>query len=65
MGLGDLVMRTRSYRRFHEDVAMDLEMLKELVDLARHSASGSNLQPLKFILSADRETNARIFPHTR
>ena len=37
----------------------------ELVDLARHSASGNNLQPLKFFLSADPETNATIFPHTR
>lgn len=36
-----------------------------LVDLARLSASGANLQPLKYILSCDRETNARIFPHTR
>jgi nitroreductase len=46
-------------------VPIDLDVLKALVDLARLSASGSNLQPLKFILSADPETNARIFPHTR
>ena len=39
--------------------------LVELVDLARHSASGNNIQPLKFFLSADSETNATIFPHTR
>ncbi|MGD9030265.1 MAG: nitroreductase family protein [Anaerolineae bacterium] len=63
--LRDVVLNTRSYRRFHQDVAVDLETLEELVDLARLSASGSNLQPLKFILSADPETTARIFPHTR
>jgi nitroreductase len=65
MTLGDLILNNRSRRRFHQDVAVDLKTLQELVDLARLSASGSNLQPLKFILSADPETNARIFPHTR
>jgi nitroreductase len=32
-----------------------------LVDLARCTASAANRQPLKYILSADSETNARIF----
>jgi nitroreductase len=61
----DLVRQNRSYRRFHEDVPVRVETLRALVNLARMSASGSNLQPLKYILSSDRETNARIFPHTR
>jgi nitroreductase len=65
MQLRDLVLKNRSYRRFHQDVAIDLEVLRALVDLARLSASTSNLQSLKFILSADPGTNARIFPHTR
>jgi nitroreductase len=65
MALKDLVQKTRSFRRFHQDTAVDLGTLRELVDLARLSASGSNRQPLKFILSCDQETNARIFPHTR
>ena len=34
-----------------------------MVDLARLSASGGNLQPLKYILSCDSETNDEIFPH--
>ena len=63
--LEDLIRKNRSYRRFHQDVAVDIEMLRALVDLARLSASGSNLQPLKYILSCEPETNARIFPHTR
>jgi nitroreductase len=61
----DLVRQNRSYRRFHQDVPVRIETLRALVNLARMSASGSNLQPLKYILSSDRETNARIFPHTR
>jgi nitroreductase len=65
MALRDLVVNNRSYRRFHQNVTIDREVLEKLVDLARLSASGSNLQPLKYILSADPATNARIFPHTR
>jgi nitroreductase len=63
--LEDLVRKNRSYRRFHQDVPVALETLRALVYLARLSASGSNLQPLKYVLSCDPETNARIFPHTR
>jgi nitroreductase len=63
--LEDLVRENRSYRRFHQDVPVDLETLRALVGLARLSASGSNLQPLKYILSCQPGTNARIFPHTR
>ena len=63
--LEDLVRKNRSYRRFHQDVLVDLETLRALVNLARLSASANNLQPLKYILSCQPETNARIFPHTR
>ena len=60
--LRDLVLRNRSYRRFHEEVDITLETLRELVDLARNSASARNVQPLKYILSADRRRNSLIFP---
>lgn len=59
----DLVVKNRSYRRFHEEFPVDYETLKELVDLARHSASAANLQPLKYALSCDHERNALIFSH--
>jgi len=62
--LEDLVRKNRSYRRFHQDVVVDIETLRALVNLARLSASGSNLQPLKYILSCQPETNARIFSQT-
>lgn len=58
----DLVMKNRSCRRFYEDTVIGLETLRELVDLARLSASGSNLQPLKYILSQSPQENASIFP---
>jgi nitroreductase len=59
----DLVIRNRSYRRFREEVDIRIETLKELVDLARLSASAMNSQPLKYILSCDRQKNSLIFPH--
>ena len=63
--LKDLIVKNRSYRRFREEVPIDVETLRRLVDLARLSASGANRQPLKYILSCEPETNGRIFPNTR
>lgn len=60
--LKDLILSNRSCRRFHQEHTISLDTLKELVDLARLSASGSNKQPLKYYLSCDPETNAKIFP---
>lgn len=62
MTLKDLMHRNRSYRRFYQDHVIDTNILKELVDLARLSPSGANLQPLKYIITADSKTNAQIFP---
>jgi len=62
MEFKELVRANRSCRRFHQDHKIELESLRELVDLARLSASGSNKQPLKYILASETERNARIFP---
>jgi nitroreductase len=61
--LKDLILKNRSYRRFYQEVPVEIETLKELVDLARLAHSARNLQALKFFLSADPQQNARIFPH--
>ena len=57
----DLIKQNRSYRRFHQEHPVDLATLKSLVNLGRLSASGANLQPLKYILSCNPEQNAKIF----
>jgi nitroreductase len=57
----ELVTKSRSYRRFHEDRPISLQQLKGLVELARLSPSARNVQPLKFILSHDSRKNAAIF----
>ncbi len=59
--LKELVQSNRSYRRFHQEIPVTHEELRELVDLGRLSASGANLQPLKYLLSHESERNAAIF----
>lgn len=59
-----IVKANRSYRRFHEEMRIDPGLLRGLVNLGRLSASAANLQPLKYIISGDPETNAKIFPTT-
>jgi nitroreductase len=61
--LKELVGNNRSYRRFKEDVPIEPDTLRELVDLARHSASAANMQPLKYILACEPSKNELIFPH--
>lgn len=64
MSIRDLIVKNRSCRRFDESRSVSKETLRDLVDLARLSASGANLQPLKYVLSADPGTNGKIFPCT-
>ncbi len=59
--LADLILKNRSYRRFYQDTPVSLNTLRELIGLARLSASARNLQPLRYILCADRQTNAAVF----
>ncbi len=59
--IADLVKANRSCRRFKEDHPISTAHLLELVDLARLSPSAANLQPLKYILTCDPDTNAKIF----
>ncbi len=63
MELSDLVLKNRSYRRYYQEVSVDMETLMQLVDLARLSASARNLQAMKYILVCDPLRNALVFPH--
>ena len=58
----DLIKKNRSYRRFYENFTIERNTLEELVDLARLSASASNKQPLKYVLSCEKNKNDLIFP---
>jgi nitroreductase len=41
---------------------ISVETLKELIDLARLSPSGKNMQALRYVLSVGKERNDKIFP---
>lgn len=60
--LKKLIQKNRSYRRFYEKKRISLKTIKNLVELARLSASSANLQPLKYFLSCTHKTNQNIFP---
>ena len=57
----NIIEKNRSYRRFFQDQQISIDLLKELVNLARLSASARNLQSLKYMLSNKKETNEKIF----
>lgn len=57
----DLIQQNRSCRRFDQTHTVAMEVLKELADLARLSASAANRQPLKYVLASRPQTNDQIF----
>jgi len=61
-GMSGLAETNRSYRRFKQNHQITFKELLRLVNLARLSASGANLQPLKYITSFTEEQNELIFP---
>ena len=63
MKIKELVTATRSYRRFEQD-EISKDTLLELIDLGRLSPSGGNMQPLRYMISCDADTNAMVFPST-
>ncbi|MEW9121206.1 MAG: nitroreductase family protein [Thermotaleaceae bacterium] len=61
----ELILKNRTYRRFYQNQIIGKDILGDLVDLARLSSSGANLQPLKYIISWEEEKNKKIFPHLK
>ncbi len=57
----ELIIKNRSYRRFYQEIGIRRETLLGLVDLARLSGSGANLQSLKYIVSHEQRKNSVIF----
>ncbi len=61
MSVKKLVKKNRSYRRFYNSYKVPKKLLVELVDIARLTPSARNLQPLKYFISCDKDTNEKIF----
>src|SRR5665647_93947 len=63
MNLKELVLKSRSYRRFDESYQIDAKTIESLIDLARLSPTGANKQPLKFLYFNTPDECNRIFPY--
>lgn len=61
MNIKRLVKKTRSYRRFKENIPISIEFLEDLLDTARLCSSARNDQPLRYMLSTNQKTNTDIF----
>ena len=64
MDFENLVLKTRSYRRFDQGTRIDRGELVRLVNLARQTASGANRQPLKYLIYHDVEDCNSLFHYT-
>jgi len=60
--LKDLVKKARSYRRFDSSFEISEESLIDIVDTARLTPSAANRQPIKYMISNEKEINDKIFP---
>jgi len=59
----DLIIKNRSIRRFDESVKISGSQIAKWVELARFSASGRNMQPLKYFIITSENTGKQIFPY--
>lgn len=61
MTVQEAIAKNRSYRRFYQEEQISTEDLRTIVNAARLSPSGKNVQPLKYYICNDVEMNEEIF----
>lgn len=61
MDFPDLVRRSRTYRRFDGKQAISAETMRELVECARLTPSGGNMQTLRYLCTCTPEWNDKVF----
>jgi nitroreductase len=59
--LADLIRKNRSYRRYNQSESINTQILLDLVELARLSPCGRNIQSLKYILINSPDQNEKVF----
>ncbi len=57
-----LLVRSRSFRRFHESQRIEPHVMTDLVNLARRASSAANRQPLRYAIVQQPEACATLFP---
>jgi len=63
--ISGIVEKNRSYRKFHEEAEVSQETLKELVNLARLSGCGMNMQSLRYMLITDKADREKVYPYIK
>ena len=56
-----IVQNTRATRRFKQDFNINKQDLIDLIDLARITSSGKNMQPLKYIVVTDEILKDKVY----
>lgn len=59
-----LIISRRTIRRFKQK-PIPKYIIKRLINAARLAPSAANLQPLEYVIVADKDICARIFPHLK
>lgn len=59
--LKELIEKNRSYRRFYQDFEITDRILRDLIDLARLTSTGSNIQSLHFKPVSDQADCQKVF----
>ncbi len=57
----EIIKKSRSYRRFYQEIPVSTEELELMVEAARFSPSSRNIQPLKYIIVNTPSENAKVF----
>ncbi len=65
MVVSELVKKARTYRRFDESFSLSYATLRPVLNNLRYISSARNAQPLRYILSLNRQMNSRIFTTLR
>ncbi len=59
--LKDIILKSRSYRRFYQEKEIDKSLLIDIIDTVRNTASARNIQPLKYSCTTNKELCNDIF----
>lgn len=61
MMIKELVEKSRSYRRFYGEKKITEETLTDLIKLTIFCPSTGNIQPMKYMIVCDEETNKKVY----
>ena len=64
MDLNTLIKSRRTIRKFRQE-RLSVSLLENFIDAARVAPSGSNIQPLKYIVVQSEEMTQKLFPLVR